>query len=63
MFCYLGNFLLKLMVTVSVFFSPKFISRVFPFVSCALEKRVVTKGEPERLLHREGVREMRGFEF
>lgn len=48
MFCYLGNFLLKLMVTVSVFFfSPKFISRVFPFVSGALEKRVVTKGEPE----------------
>lgn len=45
------------------FFSLKFISRVFPFVSGALEKRVVTKGEPERLLHREGVREMRGFEF
>lgn len=50
------------MVTVSVFLL-KFISRVFPFVSGALEKRLVTKGESERLLRKEGVKKKRGFEF
>lgn len=50
------------MVTVSVFL-PKFISRVFPFVSVALEKRLVTKEESERLLRKEGVKKRRGFEF
>lgn len=50
------------MVTVSVFL-PKFISRVFPFVSSALEKRLDTKEESERLLCKEGVKKRRGFEF
>lgn len=42
------------MVTVSVFL-PKFISRAFPFVSDALDKRLVTKAESERLLCNEDV--------
>lgn len=50
------------MVSVSVFL-PKFISRVFPFVSGALEKRLVTKEESERLLCKKGVKKRRGFEF
>lgn len=43
-FCYLSNFLLKLMVTASVFL-PKFISRFFPFVSGALETKASYKGK------------------
>lgn len=42
------------MVTVPVFL-PKFISRAFPFVSGALDKRLVTKAESERLLCNEDV--------